>query len=113
MTTRDEACVRLAQDLRDLATRCKDDRDGVFDQELLCVLGVGPGSSDDFADPADVYRLALLIDRPTCRNIADQCDGGSFECSECGEVWELTCGNPSDNHLNFCPNCGRQVVNAS
>lgn len=110
MATRGEACAKLAQDLRELATRYKDDRDGIFDQELFCVLGVGPGFSDDFADPADVCRLAYIIGRPTCRNLADPCDGGAFECSECGEIWELDCGNPADNHLNFCPNCGAQVV---
>lgn len=57
--------------------------------------------------------LADLIDRQTCRNVADPADGGLFECSNCGETWKLTCGNPSDNNLNFCPNCGCQVVSAS
>ena len=57
-----------------------------------------------------VNYLADLIDRPTCRNVADPCDGSLFECSECGEVWELTCGGPEDNHLNFCPRCGSKVV---
>lgn len=33
-----------------------------------------------------------------------------FECSKCGERWELTCGGPADNHLNFCPRCGAEVV---
>ena len=54
--------------------------------------------------------LADLIDRPTCKNIADPYDGGLFECSKCGERWELTCGGPADNHLNFCPRCGSEVV---
>lgn len=54
--------------------------------------------------------LADLIDRPTCKNIADPYDGGLFECSKCGERWELTCGGPADNHLNFCPRCGAEVV---
>lgn len=111
MTVRDNDVRRmLAQDLRDLAARRKDDTDGVFDQELLCVLGVGPGNSDDFADPADVLRLAYIVDRPTCRNVADPADGGLFECSNCGETWELTCGGPEENHLLFCPNCGGEIV---
>ena len=54
--------------------------------------------------------LVDLIDRPTCKNIADPYDGGLFECSKCGERWELTCGGPADNHLNFCPRCGAEVV---
>lgn len=54
--------------------------------------------------------LADLIDRPTCRNVADPHDGSHFECSKCGERWELTCGSPADNHLNYCPRCGSEVI---
>lgn len=54
--------------------------------------------------------LAGLIDRPTCKNIADPYDGSFFECSKCGERWELSCGSPADNHLGFCPRCGAEVV---
>lgn len=54
--------------------------------------------------------LANLIDRPTCKNIADPYDGSFFECSKCGERWELSCGSPADNHLGFCPRCGAEVV---
>lgn len=112
MARDDEVRRKIAQDLRDLVGVYMDDEDenGILNQDLLCALDVDFGSSDDFADPADVYRLAYIIDRPTCRNVADPCDGGAFECSECGEIWELDCGNPGDNHLNFCPNCGAQVV---
>lgn len=54
--------------------------------------------------------LANLIDRPTCKNIAGPYDGSFFECSKCGERWELTCGSPADNNLGFCPRCGAEVV---
>lgn len=54
--------------------------------------------------------LANLIDRPTCKNIADPYDGSFFECSKCGERWEFSCGSPADNHLGFCPRCGAEVV---
>ena len=118
MTVRyDDVRRRLAQDLRDLAARRKDDPDGVFDQELLCVLSVGPGNSDDFADPADVLRLACIVDRPTCRNVADPADGG-FECSECkfkAEIVEEECNEYGEAFSTtlmprFCPHCGRKVV---
>ena len=56
------------------------------------------------------HRLADLIDCPTCKNIADPYDGSFFECSKCGERWELSCGSPVDNHLNFCPRCRAEVV---
>lgn len=55
-------------------------------------------------------RLADLIDRPTCKNSEYLYDGSFFECSECGERWELSCGSPADNNLNFCPRCGAEVV---
>lgn len=59
----------------------------------------------------DVFqRLADLIDRPTCKNSEYLYDGSFFECSECGERWELSCGSPADNNLNFCPRCGAEVV---
>lgn len=65
---------------------------------------------DGFVTYYDVKRLIELVDRPICHNAAEQCDGGLFECSNCGETWELTCGSPADNHLNFCPRCGAKVV---
>ncbi len=59
----------------------------------------------------DIFHLlADLIDRPTCKNSEYLYDGSFFECSECGERWELTCGSPADNHLCFCPRCGAEVV---
>lgn len=59
----------------------------------------------------DVFlHLADLIDRPICTSVADPYDGGLFECSKCGERWELTCGSPADNNLCFCPRCGAEVV---
>ena len=75
----------------------------------LLFMGVDV-DDDGFVTYYDVERLIELVDRPTCRNVADPCDGSIFECSKCGEIWELDCGNPGDNHLNFCPACGAQVV---
>ena len=57
-----------------------------------------------------IGKLADLIDRPTCKNSEYLYDGSFFECSRCGERWELTCGGPADNHLCFCPECGAEVV---
>lgn len=61
--------------------------------------------------------LADLVDRPTCRNVADPADGG-FECSECkfkAEIVGEDCneyGEVFNTQLmpRFCPNCGRKVV---
>lgn len=82
------------------------------DGELLDVIayGIGMGSYGGVLRSALLNKLADLIDKPTCKNIADPYDGGLFECSKCGERWELTCGNLADNHLCFCPRCGAEVV---
>lgn len=61
-------------------------------------------------DSVEALRVADLIDRPTCKNSEYLYDGSFFECSRCGERWELTCGSPADNNLNFCPRCGAEVV---
>ena len=51
-----------------------------------------------------IELLADLIDRPTCRKlIPDEMEGLVF-CSNCGaEIGEYSVPN-------YCPNCGRQVV---
>lgn len=58
--------------------------------------------------------LAELIDRPTCHNVYDEyemgaCENG-FECSVCGnrvEDFEHCCITGT---FNYCPKCGREVV---
>lgn len=59
----------------------------------------------------DVFeRIADLIDRGECENEMGACDNG-FECSVCG------CRVEDEEHYhvsgtwNFCPQCGRKVVN--
>lgn len=112
MTTRNDERRVVVQALRDLVGEYRNDPDGIFNQELLCVLGVGIGSSEDFANPADVYRLARLIDRPTCRNEA--C--GLFICSECGECVSVERKIPGSLNVaepyvpDYCPCCGAEVV---
>ena len=32
-----------------------------------------------------------------------------YECSVCGEPWELNAGTPQENNMNFCPNCGADM----
>lgn len=73
----------------------------VFERMLECVHYESGNVFDHLAD---------LIDRPTCKNSEYLYDGSFFECSECGERWELSCGSPADNNLNFCPRCGAEVV---
>lgn len=82
-----------------------DDDDGAIVFDISFALFEEAPTVSEF-----LARLADLIDRPTCENIADPYDGSFFECSKCGERWELTCGSPADNNLCFCPRCGAEVV---
>ena len=34
-----------------------------------------------------------------------------YTCSLCGEDWQLNAGNPEDNNMNYCPNCGAKMRN--
>lgn len=105
------------EERREVARRLREDPervgvDYVTDGELLDIIAadVGIGVCSDGFDVKLMDRLADLIDRPTCRNAADPYDGSFFECSRCGERWELICGSPADNNLGFCPGCGAEVV---
>lgn len=68
----------------------------------------------------DVFdRLADLIDRPTCHDVADF-DRESFKCSRCGFRVLSIDGAPDAAKLvgtkggvvdfGYCPNCGERVV---
>ena len=106
--TSDQERREVAANLRGLDERI----DGVplmsteqeHDAMALSAIRAVVGKGDIF------HLLADLIDRPTCKNSEYLYDGSFFECSKCGERWELACGSPADNNLNFCPRCGAEVV---
>lgn len=58
--------------------------------------------------------FADLIDRPTCRNIYDEDEDGAcangFQCSACGHVVEDCEGYYVNGTWNYCPNCGKEVL---
>jgi len=37
-------------------------------------------------------------------------DWNAWRCSECGCDWRLEEGDPVENGMNFCPQCGRRIV---
>lgn len=102
----------IAERLRYSANEC-DEGLGASGGEVLSVLGVGIGESEDFSNKDDVLRLADLIDRPTCRDVNAKAKGPAcdmFECSECGfdiNTWDMEGGW---KRIRYCPNCGAQVV---
>ena len=100
----------VARKLREIEWRTMPE---LTDGEILDLLAASVGfvqhRNEDF-DEGLLGLIAELVDRPTCKNSEYLYDGSFFECSKCGERWELTCGSPADNHLNFCPRCGAEVV---
>jgi len=32
-----------------------------------------------------------------------------YQCSVCGEEWNLDAGTPVENNMNYCPNCGAKM----
>lgn len=105
--TSDEKRREVAENLRNLTIgRSIQYKEQFFDELAEVVVGF-----EDYHDFNVVLeKLADLIDRPTCKNSEYLYDGSFFECSKCGERWELTCGSPADNNLCFCPRCGAEVV---
>ena len=110
MAISDEERHEIARKLREIErqTLCE-----LNDGEILDLLAASVGfdryGSKNFDDGL-FERIAELVERPTCKNSEYLYDGSFFECSECGERWELSCGSPADNSLNFCPRCGAEVV---
>lgn len=76
---------------------------GVFDQEVLSILGVGMGKEDGLSDANDVRRLADLID-PTCRM---EPEGEGFRCSACGTYHDMS--GFDEFPWPRCPECGSRV----
>ena len=34
---------------------------------------------------------------------------GNWNCSECDLIWCFEYGGPEENHVNYCPQCGRII----
>ena len=81
-------------------------------QSLGKMVGAVPGENI-------VERIADLIDRPTCKDVADF-DHESFKCSRCGyrvlsidgasDAAKLVAPEGGVIDFGYCPNCGAEVV---
>ena len=61
------------------------------------------------ATPAQA--IAATLGRGTCRNVGYYIDGTRFKCSACGyNGWTKYAADGNDRVPNYCPNCGRRVV---
>ena len=49
-------------------------------------------------------------EKPGKWEVVEDYDGDShYRCSACGEEWFLNEGTPSENNMNYCPNCGHPM----
>lgn len=84
---REDAKAAIRQKFADLADRC----------EINEVLNGLPA-----VDAVEVKHGRWL-----------ECDDGwgdiHYQCSECGQEWNLDAGTPEENNMNHCPNCGAKM----
>lgn len=76
--------------------------EGVDDAAILDTLGICPAAIWGYSDPRDVEHLADLIDRPTCRNLAEKPE--DLRCSACGGMkFDIFAAR-------YCPDCGAEII---
>jgi DNA-directed RNA polymerase subunit RPC12/RpoP len=46
----------------------------------------------------------------TCEyTLADE-ESSTYECSKCGALWTFIDGDPEENKMRYCPECGRKII---
>ena len=101
----DEQRREVAKELRQFLSKSWNER--VWDHDGLQTVGrlVGTSVGENI-----IERLANLIDRPTCKNLATK-PADELLCSECGEHVDIAYMESADDyHARYCPNCGREIV---
>ena len=96
------------EERREVAARLRGERKGSL-PEFIAKAAFGV----DYAKGTDMLalpkRLADLIDRSTCRNMAMKRED-EFFCSECGEHVDIAYLDSAEGyHARYCPKCGREI----
>lgn len=91
-----------------MAISCRGVKDLTLGEVLNSILtGGAPRPTTEMAILA---RLADLIDRPTCQNLAMK-PADELLCSKCGEHVDIAYVESCDDyHAKYCPNCGAGVA---
>ena len=97
----------IAQSLR----HCSAYGDGANLSEWWARLQEVATGEVDFPSPRELFeRLADLIDRPTCKNLATHLVD-ELVCSACGERVDIAyLDSEDDYHVRYCPGCGAEVM---
>lgn len=105
MKVNDNQRREAAREIRQFLSVSQNER--AWDNDRLQTVGrlVGTSVGENI-----LVRLAELIDRPTCKNLATKA-ADELLCSECGEHVDIAyVENADDYHARYCPNCGAEVV---
>lgn len=71
---------------------------------------IGCSIGQDWQDQNWWHRLADLIDRPTCKNLATHLVD-ELVCSACGERVDIAYLDSEDDYrVRYCPGCGAKVI---
>ena len=81
---------------------------------ILCEENINRPLDSDRWLISDIYKK--IEELPTIerkkgkwKETDDGWDGTYYVCSECGCPWTLIDGDPEDNGMNYCPNCGADM----
>ena len=85
-------------------------------EEAIIELRLGPSINEDvseeYNDAIDMAIEALSQPEQKVGRWIEREDafGDTFyNCSACGEMWSTIDGNPWDNGMDYCPNCGAKM----
>ena len=65
----------------------------------------------NIGNPTPEQAVEATLGRETCENVGYYIDSTRFKCSACGyNGWTRYAADGEDRVPNYCPNCGRKVV---
>lgn len=90
----------------------KDKYTAKLNQKINDMLAMRGSQNDHYYRRGIEWARDLAQSEPeeTCTYIRWDDDCNTWECNKCGEPWTLLDGGPKENNMNFCPNCGRKLV---
>lgn len=99
---------------REVAARLRSldvhDWNDFMDEVYSLETAIGCSIGQDWQDQNWWQRLADLIDRPTCKNLATHLVD-ELVCSACGERVDIAYLDSDDDYrVRYCPGCGAKVV---
>ena len=97
----------------EIAKGVKRNQSGTYEETVTFQLAVIATMLTDISQ-----SLAILADKAEKEEPQighwieeDMFDGDvAYRCSECNELFWIESGTPKDNEYNFCPKCGKRLV---